>query len=369
MARDRLAGLLLLNSTNLLFLSGYPQLELTLARPFYLLVPARGEPILIVHRGRHLEATRYAWVREVRAYDRLSVAPLETIATALADRGIRRGRLGVELGFEQRVGIPFSELERIREHLDPLRLVDAAGLLWQLRRVKSAEDVRSLRRAGRITAQAYRETFAATVGGDVDRLVARRMATAMSDGGGSAPWVLITSGRGNYGLATGVPVDRRLEPGDMLWMDAGCSIEGLWSDFGRAATVGPPSAAQREGQRLIRDITRQAIGMVRPGVPVAEIAAFCDDAVGRLGLAGMASISGLGGRVGHGIGYDITEPPHVSTSDPTILEAGMCISIEPGVATDDGIFHIEENLVVTEDGAEVISRSPRGLVGLPVGRR
>jgi Xaa-Pro aminopeptidase len=78
-----------------------------------------------------------------------------------------------------------------------------------------------------------------------------------------------------------------------------------------------------------------------------------------------SKISTLAGRVGHGLGFDVTEPPHVSEEDSTVLEPGMTITMEPGVATEYGIFHVEENVIVTESDPEVISVSPRELRTLP----
>ena len=61
-----------------------------------------------------------------------------------------------------------------------------------------------------------------------------------------------------------------------------------------------------------------------------------------------SDISGLAGRVGHGVGLDMTEPPHISEDDATVLAPGMTITIEPGVATPFGLFHAEQNVLVTE---------------------
>ncbi len=366
MARDGLAALLLVNSANLLFLSGYPALELTLARPFYLVVPLAGDPVLLVHAGREAEARRYAWVTDVRTYARLSVAPLDELGAIVVALGLRRGRIGAELGFEQRVGLPIAEFERVRAALAPAVVEDAATLLWRLRMRKSARDVAALREAGRITAAAYAETFAATRAGDPDRLPVRRMQLAMAQGGGGGAWVLVTAGRGNYALATGVATGRPLTRGDMLWMDAGCAVRGFWSDFSRAAVIGGPSREQVAAQRAIVELTAAGVTMARPGVAVADIAAAMAAGVHRLGLPVTSWTSDLAGRVGHGIGYDVTEPPHVSTSDPTILEPGMVISVEPGVATEFGLFHCEENVLVTGAEAEILSVSPRELATVPI---
>ena len=362
MARSGLDALLLGTGANLAYLSGYPSIERTLARPFYLLFPMAGEPILIVHEGRAHEARRYGRVRKVRTYKQLSLAPVEVIAAAFRDLGVDAGRVGVELGFEQRLGMPVAELERVREAVRPAELVDAADLLWGLRRVKSSYEIEAMRRACAISASAYASVFATLRPGMRERDVALDLKVAMLRGGGDDPWVAITSGPGNYDLATGVGSERVLEPGDMVWADSGCSVDGYWSDFGRGAVIGPASGAQRELQAEINDITMIGVDLARAGVSTGDIARAVNARMSGLGAPITSSISELAGRIGHGVGLDITEPPHVAETDDTILEAGMVITIEPGVATDYGIFHIEEQILVTDAVPEVLSRSPRELI-------
>jgi Xaa-Pro aminopeptidase len=79
-----------------------------------------------------------------------------------------------------------------------------------------------------------------------------------------------------------------------------------------------------------------------------------------------SSIARRAARIGHGVGLVTTEPPHLSEQDDTPLAPGMIITIEPGVATTYGTFHIEENLLVTADGSEVLSQISRKLFQLPV---
>jgi Xaa-Pro dipeptidase len=362
MARSGLDVLLLATGPNLVYLSGYPSIERTLARPFYLLLPTAGDPILVVHEGRAHEARRYGWVGDVRTYERLSIAPVEVITSGLRDLGIGAGRIGVELGFEQRLGMPVAELERVRDAVRPAELVDAADLLWGLRRVKSSFEIEAMRRACEITAGAYASVFATLRAGLRERDVALGLKEAMLRSGGDDPWVAITSGAGNYDLATGVGSERILEPGDMVWADSGCSVDGYWSDFGRGAVIGRASQDQRALQAKVHDITMTGVELARPGMSTGEIARIVNGRMAELGVATTSSISDLAGRIGHGVGLDITEPPHVTESDRTILEPGMVITIEPGVATEYGIFHIEEQVLVTEGAPVVLSRSPRDLI-------
>jgi Xaa-Pro aminopeptidase len=108
----------------------------------------------------------------------------------------------------------------------------------------------------------------------------------------------------------------------------------------------------------------EGVAMIRPGIRASEIAKRLNDRVNNLPLPVTSHISTIAGRVGHGIGLDLTEPPHLSEADPTVLQPGMVIAIEPGVATDYGIFHIEENVIVTPGGHDVISVTPWQLATL-----
>lgn len=361
MEGDGLDALLLASGTNLCFLSGYPVVEPTLARPFYLLLPRTGAPVLLVHRGREFEARSLSWVSDVRTYGRLSVAPLDELRAAIKSAGVAGGRIGAELGFEQRLGIPLLELERIEEAIAPAAVVDASALLWGLRLHKAPWDVDAMRRACVCTAGAYDRMFSAIRGGSTEREVALTMMVETGRAGGGSPWVAITSGPGRYDVLMGSGDDRVLERGDMVWLDSGCTVDGLWSDFGRAGVVGGPTSEQTDGQRQIIEITTLGVELVRPGRPVAEIAAALNERVRGLDLQLTSDISGLAGRVGHGVGLDMTEPPHVSEDDETVLAPGMTITIEPGVATAFGLFHAEQNVLVTDDGHEVLSRSPQHL--------
>jgi len=365
MARQGFDALLLINSTNMMFLSGYPSNEITLARPFYLLVPLKGEPVLLVHEGRRAEAMLYSWISDVRTYKPLSVAPLPQLNQAVHDLGLSGKRIGCELGYEQRLGLPFREFERVRQEVLPCILDDAADLLWELRQVKSEGDIVALRKACAITSKAYSNTFQSLRAGMRDSDVAVQMQMQHLQLGGGSPWVVLTSGRGNYDLATGAGSGRELLSGDMVWMDGGCAISGFWSDFSRAAVIGHPSTEQLHAQRLIHEITQEGVEMARPGVRVCDIALHCNARLARLELTTTSSISGLAGRIGHGIGLDLTEPPHVAEYDSTVLRPGMVISIEPGIATEYGIFHAEEDVLVTPSGPEVLSVAPWELHEVP----
>jgi Xaa-Pro aminopeptidase len=364
MALYGLDGLLVSGGRNFSFLTGFPSLELTLARPPFLILPRSGSPVVLVQGRRRYEMTRFSWVSDIRTYSKLSFAPVQELEVILRELSLFGGRVGAELGFEQRLGLPYLEFQRIMDELAPTQIVDAADLFWDLRRIRSAADLEAQRRACDITSEALQATLAWARAGVTEVEVAHRMRLEMVAAGGADAWVGLTSGTGNYDTILGFGTGRELEPGDMLWMDAGCSFGGFCSDFGRAGVVGGASREQLDAHAAIVDITQRAVAMVRPGALVSEIAAFCNSELDALRLPVTSPLSHLAGRVGHGVGLDTTEPPHVAEYDPTVLATGMVIAIEPGVATDFGVFHVEQNVLVTDDGPEVLSRAPWELAAL-----
>ncbi len=361
MADKRMDGLFLTTGPNLTHLSGYPSPWRSVSRPFIFILPLEGDPILIVQNGRQFEARAYSWVSEVRTYTELSRAPLPETLQAFHDLGLSKGRVGAELGFEQCLDIPFLDFIQLQERLPEIEFVDVGPVLWEARMRKSEAEITLLRKACQITSRAYERTFPQLKVGMSEAEVARIMSISTMELGGSSPFVVITSGDGNYDFASKRPSQRKIQKGDLVWMDAGCSVGGYWSDFSRAGVVGGPSPEQERAQSLIHETTMMGVEMVRPGVRASEIARACNAELDRLDLPVTSSISGLASRIGHGVGLAVTELPHVAEYDDTVLEPGMVITIEPGVATPYGTFHVEENVLVTGDGHELLSTASREL--------
>jgi Xaa-Pro aminopeptidase len=361
MHNNKLHAVLLGTGMNLRYFSGYPSPSKSVARPFFLLLPLRGDPVLFSHSGHQAEAVRFSWIQDVRDYTELSRVPVALIVEALRERGLLNQRVGMELGFEQSLDISYLEHFRLREALKDAHLEDASELLWKLRQVKSESEISCLRHACQIVSDAYRATFDSVREGMPERQVHRTMQGHLDRPETGEVFLVITSGQGNYDLVTKPPEDRCIRKGDLVWMDAGCTVDGYWSDFSRAGVVGEPSAQQVDAQKRVHEITWEAIQRVRPGITASSIARFCYQKLASLNFSITSSIGVLASRIGHGVGLNITEPPHIGLHDDTTLEPGMAITLEPGVATTYGTFHVEENLVVTQEGCDVLSKSPREL--------
>lgn len=354
-------AVLLGTGNNLAYFSGYPSPARSVARPFFVLLPLASDPVFFSHSGHRAEAVRFSWIGDIREYTELSRVPAELIRDAMRERDLFGKTIGMELGFEQAMDISWLEFRRFQDALGDTRLVDASVFLWRLRMVKSAREVACIRRACEITSGAYGLCFSRAKAGMQEREVFGTAYNHLQSESMGDVFLAITSGEGNYDLVTKPPESRPLRKGDFVWLDAGCTVSGYWSDFSRAGVVGEPSSEQQHAQETIHQITTEAVRMVRPGVAASALAKFCYRRLSELDFPITSSVAALASRVGHGVGLSMTEPPHISEQDHTALEPGMVITLEPGVATTYGTFHVEENVLVTEDGFEVLSNSPREL--------
>jgi Xaa-Pro aminopeptidase len=331
------------------------------ARPQFVLVPLAGEVAFLVSHARCIPVRESSWVADVRTYEGLGADLVRSALAALIRDGAPAARtLGLELGYEQRLGMSVADYEDLRARVPDRRFVDAAGLLWGLRMVKSPAEVARLERAVAITDQAFAAVFPGLRPGTTEREIAGRLQAEMARLGASTSWALLQAG--SYDRGGHVIRDRPVQAGEMVWVDMGANVLGYWADFCRAAVLGAPTAHQRETQATIREITRLGIEAIRPGARVAEVARVCAREMERGGLA----FNTWGVRYGHGIGLQVTEPPHVAEYDDTVVAPGMTLTVEPGTCTAEGRFQIEENLVVTESGVRWLSRSPRDLYEVPL---
>src|SRR5262249_13208203 len=177
------------------------------------------------------------------------------------------------------------------------------------------------------------------------------------------PHLTGVSGYNGYTNINTGPTGRVLGPGDVLIIDAGCCIDNYWCDFNRNFAFGGASDPVLRAYKALFTATDAGLAAVRPGQRTSDVFAAMSSV-----LSGDGAPGGTVGRMGHGIGLLAPEPPSVNATDTTVLQPGMVITLEPSIsfaATErDGVekrcmmVH-EENLVVTEDGYELLTERTR----------
>jgi Xaa-Pro aminopeptidase len=356
--------LFLTSEKNIRYLTGFhTQIWVSPTRPRYVLLPLTGETIAIVPTTNVAGFRRTSWISDIRSWPapRPEDDGVSLVLEAL--RGIlpAKGRLGAEIGPEMRVEMPIRDFLRIRESLGGAQIVDAGPVLRPLRMVKSSAEVARVSRACAIASEGFARLPSALVPGQTERDVYRQLHLFLIElGADKVPYLVPSSGASGYEQVNMGPSDRVLQAGDVLFVDVGVTFSGYFCDFDRNFALAPSTDENREAYRRVFEATEAGIQAVRPGRTAAEVwraMAMVLDPTGRAETPI--------GRMGHGLGLDITEPPSIAAGDMTVLETGMVLTVEPSIVLPacpgrgPRLMVHEENLVVTDDGCHLLThRAP-----------
>lgn len=356
LARIGADALLVTSEANFTYFTGYVAAHpwVSFSRNLIAILPREREPVLVVPASLESQAREQTWIESISPAEAIGEAPVDVIASAFRELGLAKARIGAELGYEQRLGISLLDYQRLLAALPDAAFIDAAPAVWPIRMRKSPAEIDCLREACRVTDAALARLFDELRAEMTERDVARRLGQLLLDEGADRiDWIMMTSGRGQYHRTFGVPRDRRLEPGDMLWMDVSAVVNGYKADYDRTAVLGGPTPEQEALQEIVHAATMAGVAAIRPGAPVRSVVEAVNASLASAGMAPRDP-----GRIGHGLGLQSTEPPNVSLADETILDVGMAITVEPALILDHGMYQVEQNVVVTETGHEVLSHAP-----------
>jgi len=263
---------------------------------------------------------------------------------------VRSGPLGVEA--EHLTLASASSLAGKLGH-EPVR---TEGLVSRLRRVKDASEIDAIRRAAALTDRAFAHALRTLRPGvrEVEVALEIERFVRTQGGDGMAFDVIVASGPRSampHGTATPKPI----EEGELVTIDMGARIDGYCADMTRTVGVGEVSPAHRELFEAVLEAERAALAEVRPGAHGKALDAVARDVLTAHGLGEAFSHS-----LGHGVGLDVHEGPALSARSNDELAAGMVVTIEPGAyRPGDAGVRIEDLAVVTDDGHEVLSSSPK----------
>lgn len=357
MTRERLDGLLLTSQSNLEYLSGFTTQFAwnSPTRPWYFVLPRAGEATAVIPEIGLTNWRATSWAKDVLTWPspRPEDEGLGLLAGVIGRIRRRFGRLGVELGAESRLGMPVGDFLSLRRRVRPLAFADGSSLMRELRLVKSPAEIARIRHICRITSAAFQALPGLVRPGDSEADVVRKFqARLLIEGADKTPYAAIGSGRGGYTSIVMGPTGRRLGRGDVFLIDTGSTYGGYFCDFNRNFAVGPPAERVRRAHDALHRATEAGMRAARPGATAAQVFAAQAKVLDDLGFP-----IGNVGRFGHGLGKAMTEPPSNKPGDETPLVPGMVLTIEPSVFFGRGrILVHEEDVAVTEDGCELLSR-------------
>jgi Xaa-Pro aminopeptidase len=354
--RAAIDALLVTPGPDLRYLVGYAAIPLE--RLTCLVVPARGEPSLVVPRLEHAaaEASGAAAVVPVVAHEE------NDDAYAMA-AGLLRDALG---GEPSKVALtnsmPALHVLRLRAAMIGAQQVLAAPVVGELRLRKSTDEVDALRRAAQAIDRVHARMGEWLRPGRTEAEVGRDIAEAIVDEGHRTVNFVIVGSGPNGASPHHDTSDRVIEPGDPVVVDIGGTMpDGYCSDCTRTYVAGgDPDPEFAKYYAVLLDAQKRACDAVRPGATAESIDAAARDVIAEAGY-GEHFIH----RTGHGIGLEEHEDPYIVLGNDTVLEPGMCFSIEPGIYLPGRHgARIEDIVAVTDNGGERLDTIDRELVVL-----
>lgn len=355
MAEAGLAALMLTTEPEVRYFTGYlTRFWESPTRPWFLVVPASGKPIAVIPSiGAALMGE--TWIDDIRCWSAPDLADdgVSLLAETLREVVPVGAKVGLPDGHETQLRMPFADLERLRQAIGPREICGDSGLIRAIRMVKSAAEVDKIETACAIAGRSYaRVPEIAAEGVPLERIFRQFQILCLEEGADWVPYLAGGAGQGGYADVISPATPTPLAAGDVLMLDTGLVHDGYFCDYDRNWSVGTPSKEAADAHGQLIDATDAGAEAARPGATASDVF----HAMNKVLTAGGEGTDA--GRLGHGLGMSLTEWPSLIATDHTVLEPGMVLTLEPGIATkgaDGRIVVHEENILITEGAPRFLS--------------
>jgi Xaa-Pro aminopeptidase len=342
-----LGALLLTTEADVRYFTGYlTRFWESPCRAWYLVVPRHGEPIAVIPSiGAALMGE--TWISDIRTW----AAPdpeddgVGLLAEALREVG---GPVGLPSHQGMALRMPLNDLEAVKAQ-SGLAFTDDRGIVAALRAVKSEAEIAKIAQACAIAGRAFDHVHEiAAPGVALSRVFRDFQRLLLEEGADWVPYLAGGAGPEGYADVISPASEAPLARGDVLMLDTGAVWDGYFCDYNRNFAIGAASDMQRAAHTRLIEATQAGLEAARPGARACDVWRAMADVVG--GLEGA-------GRLGHGLGMQLTEGLSLTAKDQTVLEAGMVITLEPGVELGPGQIMVhEEDIVITDAGPRALSK-------------
>lgn len=360
MDRHGFDTLLLTAPPNVRYFTGFDsQFWESPTRPWFVVMPREGAPIAVIPEIGAPEMA-LTWIKDIRTW----AAPnpeddgLSLLKATIESLPRKHGKVGAEMGREMALRMPVAEFLQLRGSLG-LSLDNGSPCIWEIRMVKTEAEIAHIHYICQIASDAYEALPSQISIGESEREIVRKLRIDIARrGADSTPFMPAISGPGGVAQIVCGPHDRPIGTGDILFIDTGSTFDGYFCDFDRNYAVGQVSDDAKRVHEALWLATEAGIAAAVPGARTDDVWRAMATIIEEAGAIGNNV-----GRLGHGLGMQLTEPPSHRLGDGTLIVENMVLTIEPGMEYAPGkmIVH-EENIAVTRDGPRLLTkRAPREL--------
>jgi len=343
-----LDALLLTTETSVRYFTGFlTRFWESPTRPWYLIIPPQGKPIAVIPSiGQALMDK--TWVEDIRTWPSpdLKDDGISLLSDTLEEVA-KNKNIGIPSGTETFVRMPQTDLKKLSQNV---KLTSDFDIVKKLRMTKSNEEIDKIEKACRIAEKAFqRVPEIAFENVNLDEVFRKFQILCLEAGADWVPYLAGGADTEGYDDVISPAKVAPLKKQDILMLDTGLVWDGYFCDYDRNWSVGTPSKTVTGAYSQLLEASDAAFELAKPGAKASDLFHAMNS------ILTQNSSGTDAGRLGHGVGMSLTEWPSLIPDDHTVLEKGMVLSLEPGIAIKDKIIVHEENIEITETGARYLS--------------
>ena len=323
-------------------------------RPWFLCLPREGNPVAVIPEIG-ADCMERTWIEDIRTWS--SPHPdddgISLLQETLEELSGGSKKNGLPMGSESTLRMPFQDFKMLQERLKGYEFNDATPLIQKLRMVKSELEIEKISHVCQLVSNVFETLPEWLLEEQTEIDVFRRFKIeCLKEGVDDVSYLVGGADLGGYSDIISPPKDKKLIPGDVLILDTGCIFDGYFCDFDRNYALQEADDDVRNAYRVVYQATDAGLEAAVPGNTAADVFRAMNRVLETNGAKG-----GQVGRMGHGLGMQLTEWPSNAVFDNTVLENGMVLTLEPGMQFGENKLMVhEENLVIREEGPQLLTR-------------
>jgi len=309
-------------------------------------------PLLICPQMEVEDAKATEWKHDIIGY-------LDTdnawgiLAEAVKSRGISLKTIAFE-----KTHVTVERYETLQKFFPEASFTQLDDVLNTMRVIKDEEELVNLQQAAKLADYALEIGCREIAEGKTELEIVTKIENAIKEKGYKMSFDTMVLSGPKTAAPHGTPGNRKIQRGDMILFDLGVIYKGYCSDITRTVAFGQPTNEQIEIYNIVRQANEHAIAAVKPGIRAMDLDKIAREIIEKAGYGAY-----FNHRLGHGLGISVHESPSITGTNIFVLEENMVFTIEPGIYKSDTIgVRIEDDVVVTSSGVEVLTKFPKELI-------